>query len=118
MITKFEPFKEKTIKKYWEIPIDEFYLAKINKIGGVSKDTQEFIDDQLNDLIKRAWKPFLMYIGLETLDIGHYDVEYSFNWSDYLEFEEKGYVKQPDIELTPEEIEEWKFNKDTQRYNL
>ena len=125
MITKFKIF-EQSENKYWKILIDDYFFAKLDKIG-MPESVQNDIYEHYCDLVSDS--KFVM-VGKESCGENHWDWHWDFNQNDkdnfYVDSYYDGILRknkekfeyQGELELTQDEIDKWTFKNNVKNYNL
>lgn len=122
MITSFKIFENsELIQRYWKVPIDDYFFVRLDKIGMDEKAQHEIYDHYLDC----GTDSKIVWLGEDDFGDGHshwyWDFSSDYNDSDgsfYANSDLDKYEYQGEVDITPEDIEKWKFKNDTKKYNL
>jgi len=127
MITKFILFENQELgQRYWKILIDDYFFVRLEKIG-VSEQTQNEIYEHYCDLTDNVngEKFRFVYVGEDNYGGKMSDWHWNFDQKQTVhrsifcaESPGYNYVYQGEIEVTQEDIDDWKIKKDAKKYNL
>lgn len=126
MIIKFKIFEAVlTNKKYWVVPLDDYFFIRLMKLGLSIEQSEEILDFyyDLHDNEQTLDNEFI-YFFVAFDEFGELvEWKYYENLDDEKniyseEFEDDGYIRQPDIEVTQEDIENWNVMVDVEKYNI
>lgn len=98
-------FENHNKKYYWRIRVEEPYFSiSINKLN-LSKNQKDYLLD--NNLIRKE-----KYIYISDY--------YAYSWikDKSNSYKNSGYIYKGDVEVTPEDIQNWEISKDLEKYNL
>ena len=127
MITKFQIFEAvKTQKKYWVIPLDDYFFIRLVVRLGLSIDQAEDIYDFYLDLhdnfqMRDTERAYFFVAFDENGELHEWKTYEAISDEENIysyEFEEDGFVKQPDIEITQDDIDKWELLMDKEKYNM
>lgn len=116
-IKMFESFGT---KKYWRIPLDNVLVA-LDKIGFPKKDQKELLNQyysDLNDEYKDEIRKDYMYVAYDPEDNSDTNWYYNIDNKQDEYFNIRGYSKQPNLEITKQDIEDWQIKNKAEKYNL
>jgi hypothetical protein len=123
MITKFNLFENKGIgQRHWKVLIDDFLFVSLDKIG-MPEEIQNDLYDHYCDLQDNADFKFVM-VGEDNYSENsdwYWDFNQNRKNNEFLEFyadTEGKYEYQGVVEVTQDEIDDWKLKKAVNKYNL
>jgi len=119
-------FENVVNKKYWVIPLDDYYFIRLVIKLDLSIDQAEEIYEFYLDLYGNQQMPdneeIFFFVAFnengELYEWKYYEALGNENNIRSKDFEEEGFIRQPNIEITQEDINEWQMIMDTDKYNL
>jgi hypothetical protein len=127
MITEFKIFEAVlTKKKYWVIPLDDyFYIRLIIKLGLSIDQAEEiynfYLDLHDNQQFSNNEQIYIFVAFDENDELSEWSTYEAFENEKNIhseDFEVQGFIKQPDIEITQKDIDNWQMLMDTNKYNI
>jgi hypothetical protein len=123
MIIKFKIFEnQELVQRYWKVLIDDNLFVSLNKIG-MPNDIQNDLYEHLIDIKDDKDYKFVMVGHDHHGDDWHWDFNQARTNEFYvdtlhLNLPDGKYVYQGVVEVTQNEIDDWKLKNDAKRYNL
>jgi hypothetical protein len=121
MITKFNLFENHELgQRYWKILVDDTLFVSLDKIG-MPDDVKNELYEHLIDIQDHKNYKFVMVgednYGGEMSD-WHWDFNQNRTHDEFYAGTEEKYKYQGVVEVTQDEIDEWKLKNDAKKYNL